>query len=90
MNKPLQERDKENFKEEAKEEEPEKETENCRVGREKKKCMILRELHVGKLGRGFTTCPIQKIPSVGEEQLELSHTTDTSVNGTCTIWQYQS
>ena len=36
MNKPLQERDKENFKEEAKEEEPEKETENCRVGREKK------------------------------------------------------
>ena len=37
MNKPLQERDKENFKEEAKEEEPEKETENYRVGREKKK-----------------------------------------------------
>ena len=37
MNKPLQDRDKENFKEEAKEEEPEKETENYRVGREKKK-----------------------------------------------------
>ena len=57
---------------------------------EKKKSMILRELRVGKLGRGFTICPIQKIPSVGEEQLELSHTTDTSVNGTCTVWQYQS
>ena len=41
--------------------------------------MILRELHVGKLGRVFTICPIQKIPSVGEEQLELSHITDTSV-----------
>ena len=74
MNKPLKEREREKTcKEEAKEEEPGKEIENCRV-REKKKCMILKELHAGKPGRVFTTCPIQKIPSVGEQQLELSHT----------------